>query len=126
MLCAMGSVGTAAPDMNRGHEKTEMVDCPAVAVVDDDESVRESLPDLLKELGFAARAFSSPEDFLASGCIDQITCLILDNAMPGMTGLELQKELRLQGKRVPIIFITAHGDDSVRPRALQQGAVECL
>ena len=103
-----------------------MIDCPAVAVVDDDESVRESLPDLLKEFGFAARAYSSAEEFLASGCVDQISCLILDYAMPGMTGLELQSSLKRQGQKVPIIFITARGDESVRPRALEQGAVACL
>ncbi len=103
-----------------------MADYPAVAVVDDDESVRESLPDLLKEFGFATRTFSSAEEFLASGCVNQITCLILDNAMPGITGLELQRTLRGQGQSVPIIFITGQGDENVRLRALEQGAVECL
>ncbi len=103
-----------------------MADCPAVAVVDDDESVRESLPDLLKEFGFTVRAFSSAEDFLASGFISQIRCLILDNAMPGISGLELQRRLRIQGQMVPIILITGQGDESVRSKALEQGAVECL
>lgn len=103
-----------------------MADRPAVAVVDDDESVRESLPDLLKEFGFSVRTFSSAEEFLASGCIDQITCLILDNAMPGITGLELQRQLRGHGQVVPIILITGQGDESVRSRALQDGAVDCL
>jgi FixJ family two-component response regulator len=116
--------GTVATE--RGFKDSDMADCPAVAVVDDDESVRESLPDLLKEFGFTARTFSSAEEFLASGCIDQITCLILDNAMPGITGLELQRKLRGQGQIVPIIFITGQGDESVRLRALEQGAVECL
>lgn len=102
------------------------MNCPAIAVVDDDESVRESLPDLLREFGFSARSFSSAQEFLGSGCADQIACLILDVAMPGMTGLELQTKLRDQGQRVPIIFITAHNDASVRPKALEHGAVECL
>ena len=97
-----------------------------VTVVDDDDSVRESLPDLLTEFGFAVRAFSSAEEFLASDCIDQTHCLILDFAMPGMTGLDLQLELKLRGHEIPIIFITAQRDEAVRSRALDQGAVECL
>ena len=103
-----------------------MIKSSLVSVVDDDESVRESLPDLLKEFGFAARAFSSAEEFLASDCVDQTRCLILDVAMPGMSGPDLQRELQRRGQEVPIIFITAHRDDNVRPRVLQQGAVECL
>ncbi|MGH9759795.1 MAG: response regulator, partial [Blastocatellia bacterium] len=95
-----------------------------VSVVDDDESVRESLPDLLRELGYAARAFSSAEEFLASDCVDQAGCLILDVAMPGMTGPDLQRELKLRQQEIPIVFITGHGDESVRPRLLEQGAVE--
>lgn len=97
-----------------------------VSVVDDDESVRESLPGLLQELGFAARAFSSAEEFLASGCIDQTNCLILDIAMPGITGPELQQELKIRGQPIPIIFITASRDEAVRRRALAKGAVACL
>ncbi|MGA8877071.1 MAG: response regulator [Candidatus Korobacteraceae bacterium] len=127
MIYEMGWVAeTVTTVAKRGHGESETVDCPAVAVVDDDESVRESLPDLLKELGFAARAFSSAEEFLASGCIDQIKCLILDISMPGMTGLELESRLRIQGHRTPIIFITSRGNESVRPKALAHGAVECL
>ncbi len=97
-----------------------------VSVVDDDESVRESLPDLLREFGFAARAFSSAEEFLASDCVGQTRCLILDIAMPGMTGPDLQRELKLRRQDIPIVFITAHRDETVRPRMLEQGAVECL
>ena len=97
-----------------------------VSVVDDDESVRESLPDLLMEFGFAARAFSSAEEFLASDCVGQTRCLILDIAMPGMTGPDLQRELKLRRQDIPIVFITAHRDETVRPRMLEQGAVECL
>jgi len=97
-----------------------------VSVVDDDESVRESLPDLLKEFGFAARAFSSAEEFLASDCIGQTRCLILDVAMPGMTGPGLQQELKFRRQEIPIVFITARRDESVRARMLEHGAVECL
>ena len=97
-----------------------------VSVVDDDESVRESLPDLLKQFGFAARAFSSAEDFLASDCIDQTRCLLLDVAMPGMTGPDLQQELIRRRQGIPIIFITADRDMTVRQRLIEQGAVECL
>jgi len=97
-----------------------------VSVVDDDESVRESLPDLLKELGFAVRAFSSGEEFLASDCIGQTKCLILDIAMPGMSGPDLQQELARRRYEIPIVFITAHADKTVRPRLIEQGAVDCL
>jgi FixJ family two-component response regulator len=97
-----------------------------VSIVDDDESVRESLPDLLREFGFAAQAFSSAEEFLASDCVWRTRCLILDIAMPGMSGPDLQRELILRRKEIPIVFITAHGDKAVRSSLLQQGAVECL
>jgi FixJ family two-component response regulator len=97
-----------------------------VSVVDDDESVRESLPDLLRELGFAVRAFSSAEAFLASDCVGQTRCLILDVAMPGMSGPGLQRELTLRRQEIPIVFITAHADEVLRPRLLEQGAAECL
>lgn len=97
-----------------------------VSVVDDDESVRESLPDLIREFGFAVRAFSSAEEFLASDCVDHTKCLILDVAMPGMTGPELQRELRRRRNHIPIVFITAHRDEDVRPRMLEEGAAECL
>jgi FixJ family two-component response regulator len=97
-----------------------------VAVIDDDESVREALPDLLREFGFAATAFDAAEAFLASESIDGIHCLILDIAMPGMTGPELQQELINRGLRIPIIFITAHADATVRAGLLQKGAVDCL
>jgi FixJ family two-component response regulator len=97
-----------------------------VAVVDDDESVRESLPDLLLEFGFAARAFASAEEFLASDCVSQTSCLVLDIAMPGMSGPDLQRVLTRSGQEIPIVFVTAHADESIRPRLLQQGAVECL
>ena len=97
-----------------------------VAVVDDDESVRESLPDLLRESGYAAEAFASAQELLDSGELVRIGCLILDIAMPGMSGPELHQELRRRGQAVPVVFITAPGDSTVRPRLLEQGAVECL
>jgi FixJ family two-component response regulator len=95
-------------------------------VVDDDESVRESLPDLLKEFGFAALAFSSADEFLVSESVDRTMCLVLDIAMPGMGGLDLQKELKSRGYKIPIIFITAQKDEYICKRALEQGAVDIL
>jgi FixJ family two-component response regulator len=103
-----------------------MVMRPFVSVVDDDESVRESLPDLLREFGFEVQAFSSAEEFLASDCVSETSCLILDVAMPGMSGPELQREMTRRRQKIPIVFITAYGGETVRPRLLEQGAVECL
>jgi FixJ family two-component response regulator len=97
-----------------------------VSIVDDDESVRESLPDLLREFGFAAETFSSAEAFLASDVIPETRCLILDITMPAMSGPELQQELIRRRQDIPIVFITAAGDESVRPRLVAQGAVACL
>jgi len=97
-----------------------------VSVVDDDESVRESLPHLLRQFGFSAQAFSSAEEFLSSECVGETRCLILDIAMPGMSGPALQMELTRRQQAIPIVFITAHGDETVRPRVLEAGAVECL
>jgi len=103
------------------------MDIPSlVSIVDDDESVRESLHDLLREFGFAAQAFASAEEFLASDYVGQTKCLILDIAMPGMSGPDLQRELAHRRQAIPIVFITAHADESVRPHLLGQGAVECL
>ncbi|HEY2643416.1 MAG TPA: response regulator [Galbitalea sp.] len=97
-----------------------------VSVVDDDESVRESLPDLLRQFGFAAEAFSSAEAFLASDVMSETSCLLLDVAMPGMSGPDLQRELTRRRRKIPIVFITAYGDGSVGPRLLARGAVKCL
>ncbi|HUN95239.1 MAG TPA: response regulator [Bradyrhizobium sp.] len=97
-----------------------------VSVVDDDESVRESLPDLLKEFGYSAKAFSSAEEFLGSGFVDKTRCLITDIAMPGMSGPDLQTELRRRAHRFPIIFITAQERGRLCSDLLQQGAVACL
>jgi FixJ family two-component response regulator len=97
-----------------------------VSVVDDDESVRESLPDLLRELGFAVNAFTCAEAFLASSAVETTQCLILDVAMPGMSGPDLYQRLTQQGRNIPVIFITAHGDATDRPGLLAMGAVDCL
>jgi FixJ family two-component response regulator len=97
-----------------------------VAVVDDDESVRESLPDALRRIGFAARAFASAQEFLASDCIAGTQCLILDINMPGMSGPELQRELIHRGRAIPTIFITAQSQDSIPPSLLEKGAVKVL
>ena len=98
---------------------------PLVAVVDDDDSVRESLPDLLAVFGFSARAFASAEDFLDSDCVERADCLVLDISMPGMTGPELQKELASR-RHVPVVFISAHADVTMRSRVMNAGAVACL
>jgi FixJ family two-component response regulator len=103
-----------------------MIGRSLVSIVDDDESVRESLPDLLRLFGFAAQAFSSAEAFLASEVVSETSCLILDVAMPGMSGPDLQEELIRRQQEIPIVFITGNGDRTVRPRLLAQGAVECL
>ena len=99
---------------------------PLVCVVDDDESIRESLPDLLREFGFAVEAFASAEEFLASDRLTHTDCLILDMRMPGMSGPELQQELKRRRHAIPIVFITAHGQRADRARLIEQGAVDCL
>ena len=105
---------------------SELGDRSLVAVVDDDESVRESLPDLLREFGYAVQVLASAEEFLGLGDLGRTKCLILDVAMPGMSGPELQRDLQRRGQAIPVVFITAHADDTVRPRLLEQGAVDCL
>jgi FixJ family two-component response regulator len=97
-----------------------------VSVVDDDQSVRESLPGLLRQLGYATQVFSSAEEFLASDCIGETRCLILDVVLPGMSGPDLQQELTRRGHQIPIIFITGLADEAARERLLSEGAVECL
>lgn len=110
----------------KGRPRRSTMDDLLVAVVDDDESVRESLPDLIREFGFAARAFSSASEYLSSDSIGQTKCLILDIFMPGMTGIDLQRELKDRGQQIPIIFMTANKNETLRPQLLEQGAVECL
>jgi FixJ family two-component response regulator len=99
---------------------------PLLSVVDDDESIRESVPDLIKEFGFAARSFSSAEEFLSSDFVGETSCLILDIAMPGMTGPELHQELKRRGEKIPVIFITGQKDEAIRTRMLEQGAAGFL
>lgn len=97
-----------------------------VSIVDDDESVRESLPDLLAELGFATQIFSSADEFLTAGVASRARCLILDIAMPGMSGPELQQELKRRNIGIPIIFITGSRDEATRSHLIEQGAVAYL
>lgn len=110
----------------RANELAMMTERGLVAVIDDDESVREALPDLLRELGYAVQVFASAEEFLASDWLDQPRCLLLDITLPGMSGTDLQRELQTRRQDVPIVFMTAHRDETVRPRLLNNGAVECL
>jgi len=99
---------------------------PLICVVDDDASVREALPDLLRELGYVSQAFSSAKEFLSSKALDEAHCLILDVAMREMTGPELHQELILRHQAIPVIFVTAIRDEALRPRLLAAGAVDCL
>src|SRR5215472_2749913 len=110
----------------KSHRRTGATEGSILSVVDDDENLRESLPDLLREFGFAARAFSSGREFLSSDYVGQTRCLILDVAMPGMTGLDLQKELKHRGQAIPIIFITGQKAEGTRMEAYRQGAVKFL
>jgi len=116
----------AHPAVTHCERERRPIEHAIVSIVDDDESVRESLPDLLREFGFAARAFSSARQFLSSGGVDETSCLILDVAMPGTSGPELQQELRRRGKEIPIIFITARTDEAIRAQVLKQGAAGFL
>jgi FixJ family two-component response regulator len=97
-----------------------------VTVVDDDESVRDALPDLLNELGFAVRTFSSAEAYLASDCPEHSNCLVADVAMPGMSGIDLQRVLTERRPELPIIFITGQADEKCRVQAFERGAVAYL
>ena len=103
-----------------------MANLPLISVVDDDDSVRESLRGLIRSVGFAVKVFASAEEFLNSDHLRNTHCLILDVRMPGMNGLELQRQLAASDRKIPIIFITAHGDEEVRSRALNGGAVDYL
>ncbi|PYJ14463.1 MAG: two-component system response regulator [Verrucomicrobia bacterium] len=103
-----------------------MANSPLISVVDDDDSVRESLGGLIRSVGFAVKVFASAEEFLNSDHLRNTHCLILDVRMPGMNGLELQRQLAASDRKIPVIFITAHGDEEVRSRALNGGAVDYL
>ncbi len=97
-----------------------------LSVVDDDESILESLPDLLRSFDFEVESYSSAEEFLAAGGPERTACLVLDISMPGMSGLELQLELARKGQTVPIVFITSHPDETVASLVVKRGAVACL
>jgi FixJ family two-component response regulator len=97
-----------------------------ISVVDDDESVRESLPDLLRSFGYEAQAFPSAKAFLASGALDTTTCLVLDIAMPDMTGPELYAEIVREHGGMPVVFITGNGNPGLCEQLLKQGAIACL
>jgi len=116
--------------MKKGNERRKKgMRAPIVAhisIVDDDPSVRETTLDLMQSSGFAGNAFASAEDFLASRALDDTACLILDVKMRGMGGVELQRQLRAKGLRIPIIFITADNDEGVRAQALKGGAIAFL
>jgi FixJ family two-component response regulator len=99
---------------------------PLVSVVDDSESVRESLPDLLLYSGFEVQAFPTAESFLESSAVNETSCLILDVGLPGMSGPDLQQELKRRGQEIPIVFITAQGDKSLLPLLMGRGAAACL
>ena len=103
-----------------------MIETALISIVDDDESIREAIQSLLGSVGFKAKTFASAEQFLQSNQIENTACLILDVRMPGMSGLELQRRLMATQCHIPIVFVTAHGDEEVRSRALQEGAVEFL
>jgi len=97
-----------------------------VCVVDDDESMRQALRGLLKSAGFQSELFASAEEFLESGRLAETACLVLDLRMAGTSGLEMQEQLLASGWNIPIIFITAHGEEDARTRALERGAIDFL
>jgi FixJ family two-component response regulator len=103
-----------------------MTETGLVAIVDDDESVRESLPDLLRSFGLEVEAFASAEAFLSSDNLDRTACLVLDIVMPGMSGAELQLELARQHRNIPIVFITSAADEKLTSTVLERGAVACV
>jgi FixJ family two-component response regulator len=100
-----------------------MAESPLIAIVDDDASIRDALESLLRAVGWRAEGFTSAEAFLQSGLVHTTACLLLDVRLPGVSGLELQRQLRSSQARLPIIFMTAHGNDAMRAQALQAGAV---
>ena len=118
--CAQSRTGLACEEMV-SQENTNVV-----AIVDDDESIRSALQGLMKVAGYPTMAFASAEDFLNSGDKEHIGCLIADIRLPGMSGLDLQSQLNTDHHKIPIIFITAHGDERMRMQALRAGAVEFL
>src|SRR5687768_16172922 len=103
-----------------------MARAPLISIVDDDDSLRRSLGNLLRSLGFRVQEFASAQAFIGSQNARETACLILDVRMPGMNGLDLQRHIAASGWRVPIVFITSHADDDARTRALAAGAVGFL
>jgi len=103
-----------------------MLRVPLISIVDDDDAVRNSLDDLIRSIGFRTQGFPSAEAFLSSHQARATACLILDVRMPGMNGLDLQRQMVAADWRIPIIFITSHADDGARARALEAGAVDFL
>jgi FixJ family two-component response regulator len=101
-------------------------EAPLIAIVDDDESIRDAVRSLIRSVGYRAEVFTLADEFLSSGHVDDTACLILDVRMPGMSGLELQRQLALANYRIPVIFITAHADADTQARALAAGAVAFL
>jgi FixJ family two-component response regulator len=118
VLAGMGGINYVEMVSQRGSK--------FVAIVDDDESIRAALQGFMKEAGLPAQSFASAEEFLGSGDLSQVGCLVADIRMPGMSGLELQARLNAERQRIPIVFITAHGDESMKMQALRAGAVEFL
>jgi len=100
-----------------------MAESPLIAIVDDDASIRDALESLLRAVGWRAEGFTSAEAFLQSGLVHTTACLLLDVRLPGVSGLELQRQVRSSQARLPIIFMTAHGNDAMRAQALHAGAV---
>lgn len=127
-LCCSSSLRRALLGSRTAAEEREAVvpNSSRISIVDDDESVRQALKGLLRSAGFSADAFASAEEFLSSGQVHATSCLILDIRMPGMSGEDLQERLIASSAAVPIVFISAHGDEDVRARALQRGAVDFL
>ena len=97
-----------------------------IAIVEDDDGVRLAYADLMSSYGYEVRAFGSAEDFISSSCHDEVECLILDQRLPGMSGLELQAQLQRQRSTLPIVFVTSHDDDVTRMKALENGAVHFI
>src|SRR5580698_2352799 len=105
---------------------TDVAPLRRISIVDDDASIREALKSLMRSVRYDVDAYASAEEFLASGRLHDTACLILDVYLPGMTGFELQHRLKVDGHRIPIVFITAHADEISRDRAIKAGAVDLL
>jgi FixJ family two-component response regulator len=125
-VCRSGADGGLPAAVPISGETHSMPRIPLIAIVDDDDALRNSLDNLLRSAGFRAQGFSSAEAFLRANHVHETACLILDVRMPGMNGLELQRQIMAANWQLPIIFITSHADDEARARALEAGAVAFL